>query len=631
MSKIFYANDSICLELIKNNLNDNNWVHNNDYKYTFDAYFLDSHVNSNYLPIEIYVKLYNHLNNIVYISQLYLLHDMIKSKYPKTYKKNLLHSQIIDITELQYDKELIKKHLSDFLVNDKKYILKPYLYTTIKKNVILKNSDDKIVDYIIKHKYDSSRWIIMKKIGIQRNITIKISFVVLITNSQVKCYIYHIEEYQKYKKQYTNVIKKIFKLNTNIIIKSKFCDIAYDIFNATFEITKSSDNIKLMHLDNEFTQYNDKVFVENLLNLVLLDKKNNFELIYTMPYELFNDNMIKSLCYYEYDRIDMSKQHIENLVNNLKNYKLTFVKGVYFDTVVKIKNKKLIDNKYKGEYTIALRHINENDWYSYNKITNIFIDRCNIKCKFGFAKSIYEQSQNFNFVKSIVQKMHLNNANINKFMVSKYIYNSSKKCSYFFVNIAYGFYKYFEAKSVLDISSGWGDRLIAACVADIKYYGADPNSCNTVHYNQMIELLGDKAKQKVVLSGFENLEITETYDLIFSSPPYFELEKYSNDVDQSHLKYNTEKSWIHDFLYVVIKKAWKYLNNGGHMCLYMNDYFNLIYCEDMVQYCISNLDGCVYDGVICIGSKLENLTINDIEKMESYVGQPLWMFTKIIK
>lgn len=200
----------------------------------------------------------------------------------------------------------------------------------------------------------------------------------------------------------------------------------------------------------------------------------------------------------------------------------------------------------------------------------------------------------------------------------------SKTCSYFPITIAYGFYKYFNAKSVLDISSGWGDRLIAACIADIIYYGADPNSCNTPYYEQMIEIFGTKNKQQVIKSGFENLNITSIYDLIFSSPPFFELEKYSEDKEQSHLLYNTKHSWINDFLYVCIEKAWKYLKHGGHMCLYMNDYYKLLYCENMVSYCIKHLQNVKYLGVIAI-----IMTYDKKEGVvESNTWMPLWIFKK---
>jgi hypothetical protein len=369
-------------------------------------------------------------------------------------------------------------------------------------------------------------------------------------------------------------------------------------------------------------------FLDNLLNLVLFKKQNNFERIIKKKYIPFNDEMVKSFTFYYCDRIENKMETLERLKNNIKNYALEFIYGKPYESIRSIKNKKLIDNKYKGKYTLAVRRTR--DYKTYNEITNIIIERCNAKCKFGNSKTMLELSNDKNNIKNIMVSLQEYNLDISYKKVATSIYKQAKMCSYFPINIVYGFYKHFNAKSVLDISTGWGDRLTAACLADMIYYGADPNTCNVPFYNQMIELFGDKNKQKFVTVGFEDLEIKDTYDLVFSSPPFFELEKYSEDKGQSHLAYTTGHAWVYDFLFVCIKKAWKHLNNGGNMCLYMNDYYKLSYCEEMVKFCIDNLDGCEYSGVI--GFMMVYGETGDAvpdEYWETPVkSQPLWVFHK---
>ena len=55
-----------------------------------------------------------------------------------------------------------------------------------------------------------------------------------------------------------------------------------------------------------------------------------------------------------------------------------------------------------------------------------------------------------------------------------------------------------------------------------------------------------------------------TYDLVFTSPPYYKLEEYENMPD-----YKSFEDFIERFLRPVAKKAWKYLSINGHMALNM--------------------------------------------------------------
>ena len=61
------------------------------------------------------------------------------------------------------------------------------------------------------------------------------------------------------------------------------------------------------------------------------------------------------------------------------------------------------------------------------------------------------------------------------------------------------------------------------------------------------------------------------------------------------------------------------------MCLYMKDYTNLSYCEDMIVYCINNLKKCNFLGVINIIIVQNNTDINTVSNSNS---NPLWVFQK---
>jgi hypothetical protein len=331
--------------------------------------------------------------------------------------------------------------------------------------------------------------------------------------------------------------------------------------------------------------------------------------------------------HYPYINFDEQLDTIQEIIKNTKEYKLEFVYDVPFIPIRDIINKKLINGKYNNRYTLIIR--NGLDYRLYNKITDIFIEKCNVLCRFGKSKTRLELVKDKKFMTELIHQILKDNKEITPKNISNYLYKNTTICSYFPMNIAYGIYKHFNVKSVLDISAGWGDRLIAACIADIKYYSADPNSCNEQYYNKMIEYLGDKNKQKVQICGFENLIITENYDMILTSPPYFDLEKYSEDKDQSHIRYKNSNNWLYKFLFVVLKKAWNHLNDDGHMILYLNDYYKFNYCEKTVNFCIKELNKCSFLGVIGLKTNEHNNEKFLKEKIKYTTSlQPLWIFHK---
>ena len=138
---------------------------------------------------------------------------------------------------------------------------------------------------------------------------------------------------------------------------------------------------------------------------------------------------------------------------------------------------------------------------------------------------------------------------------------------------------------VLDFSAGWGDRLIAALTfaeKDLQYLGFDPNTNLKPGYEIIKNtfLTDDNEKYKknyeVRTEKFETAEIKEgeenSFDLVFTSPPYFKLEIYTNQVTQSHKQYKEEKAWLEGFMYKSIEKINKLLKNYGYLVLIIQNY-----------------------------------------------------------
>jgi tRNA1(Val) A37 N6-methylase TrmN6 len=136
-------------------------------------------------------------------------------------------------------------------------------------------------------------------------------------------------------------------------------------------------------------------------------------------------------------------------------------------------------------------------------------------------------------------------------------------------------------KGILDISAGWGGRCLAAISLGIPYIGVDANKNLKNSYEQMIKMYAgagagagadagtnhtnNGSKVKMIFSPAEKVDFSKfDYDLIFTSPPYFTLEKYENMP-----VYRSKREFIDVFFIPVILSAWRYLKVGGKMALNM--------------------------------------------------------------
>ena len=128
-----------------------------------------------------------------------------------------------------------------------------------------------------------------------------------------------------------------------------------------------------------------------------------------------------------------------------------------------------------------------------------------------------------------------------------------------------------EKLSILDISAGWGDRLIAACSMNARYVGCDPNTALTPAYDKIIKEYGN-GTQVIHSIPFEDFNyIGEKFNCLYSSPPFYDLEIYSTEQTQSSERYKSLEMWLNDFLKVCLAKADNYLLKGAYIYLHLND------------------------------------------------------------
>ena len=123
-------------------------------------------------------------------------------------------------------------------------------------------------------------------------------------------------------------------------------------------------------------------------------------------------------------------------------------------------------------------------------------------------------------------------------------------------------------KGILDFSAGWGGRCLAAMSLDIPYIGCDANTKLESSYKQMVNTYKPGALGSSVKLFFQPSETVDfskfTYDLIFTSPPYFMIEEY-----ERMPAYKSKEGFLQKFFVPVVQNSWKHLAKGGHMALNM--------------------------------------------------------------
>jgi len=148
---------------------------------------------------------------------------------------------------------------------------------------------------------------------------------------------------------------------------------------------------------------------------------------------------------------------------------------------------------------------------------------------------------------------------------------------------------HFKAKTYMDMSSGWGDRLAGFYASNAEHYiGFDPSTKTFPIYHEQKEfyesLLGNEKKTTLINLPAEDVNYDELpeVDLFFSSPPYFMAERYEDNPAQSWVRYKTIEEWKNDFLYVVLRNAWGKIKEGGHMVVNISDIYK---GADRVEIC----------------------------------------------
>jgi len=137
--------------------------------------------------------------------------------------------------------------------------------------------------------------------------------------------------------------------------------------------------------------------------------------------------------------------------------------------------------------------------------------------------------------------------------------------------------QFFKARRVLDPCTGWGGRLLGCLAAadDTYYVGCEPDK-NT--HKGLMGILQDDAiplavrlraqilQKPAEVALKDDINQMTPFDMVLTSPPYFNLEQYTDSSDQSITTYTKWEDWLEKWLKPVILASLATLKPGGVSC-----------------------------------------------------------------
>lgn len=299
----------------------------------------------------------------------------------------------------------------------------------------------------------------------------------------------------------------------------------------------------------------------------------------------------------------------------------------------------------------------------YNDISNYFQQQNRLKCGGWSHNSPLDiwsskealKSLNWTFWRDGVVK-HVNEGKYREaFRLGAYVATQFKP------TVAKYIYNRFNAKTVLDTSCGWGDRLAGFWTSNAEVYvGCDPNPDVFKSYIEQCKFYNEyifgetsydgaacpdwfhfKGAKEVLIFNKPSEEISNWpefpggYDLAFTSPPYYNTERYAEGIKeetQSWFKYKEFDSWLKDFLFVTLENVNKVINpDTGVIAVNIID-ANIknkrhYVCDPMTEFMISL--GMPLQEVVGMRMKQrpKNEEGGDKEHMQDCFIEPIWVYS----
>lgn len=158
----------------------------------------------------------------------------------------------------------------------------------------------------------------------------------------------------------------------------------------------------------------------------------------------------------------------------------------------------------------------------------------------------------------------------NYYVVLKEVYNICISAINIIRPIVYmEIYTKYKPTSILDFCAGWGGAAVAAAALGIpNYIGIEINHSLIKPYEELIEFLKTKSATNIHMIFEDALKVDFKnlyYDFVFTSPPYYFIQKYENNVE-----YKSKKEMDEIFYIPLFKIVFEFLQPNGILALNIN-------------------------------------------------------------
>uniref|UniRef100_A0A6C0ER06 site-specific DNA-methyltransferase (cytosine-N(4)-specific) n=1 Tax=viral metagenome TaxID=1070528 RepID=A0A6C0ER06_9ZZZZ len=219
-----------------------------------------------------------------------------------------------------------------------------------------------------------------------------------------------------------------------------------------------------------------------------------------------------------------------------------------------------------------------------------FVHRLKTKGKyninfFEFIVNI-EEFKKKNFIQNMLNyydTVKNKNKTKNEYIVMKEVYNICISAINIIRPLVYmEIYSKYNPASILDFCAGWGGAAVACAALNIpKYIGIEINDSLKQSYDKLIPYLKNKSHTEfdIIFENALNIDYTTLYyDLVFTSPPYYFIQKYENNIE-----YDSKKEMDEQFYKPIFLKTYKGLQKGG--------YYIINVCKEVYDNVLKHLFG----------------------------------------
>lgn len=173
-------------------------------------------------------------------------------------------------------------------------------------------------------------------------------------------------------------------------------------------------------------------------------------------------------------------------------------------------------------------------------------------------------------------------------------YSRTASVSNFRPTVAKAIYETYSCDGdiILDYSAGYGGRLVGCIPLKRIYIGIDPCKQQVDGLKSMIKKLNQLSlgRTKAIIHHacaeefIRNIQ-SESIELVFSSPPYFNKERYCEESTQSYVRYPYYHKWLSHFLEKIIYQSFIILKPNKHFIINVADIKNTSLSEDTFKIC----------------------------------------------